>query len=234
VHEDTDLIVSVAEGLLVNDIDPEEDPLKAMLVTGPGNGTLTLNDDGSFTYRPDADFVGTDSFTYQVNDGQANSNEGTVTLEVELRIVEVTMNLPAGWSMISLPVIPDDASVSELFPGAAVVYSFEKGAGYVRKQTLEVGKGYWILMNEAHSYTITGQPIPEYTLSLDSDGWLIIGGCTEPAKASLDAGNIGVIYRFTQGLGYQQVDESENVKAGQGYWVLIRDVARQAKLTVIP
>ena len=49
---------------------------------GPANGTLTLNADGSFTYTPNANFNGTDSFTYQANDGTADSNVATVTITV--------------------------------------------------------------------------------------------------------------------------------------------------------
>ena len=40
---------------------------------GPAHGTLTLNANGSFTYTPDANYNGTDSFTYQANDGTADS-----------------------------------------------------------------------------------------------------------------------------------------------------------------
>ena len=49
----------------------------------PTNGTLVLNSDGSFTYTPNADFSGTDTFTYFANDGTANSNlAATVTITV--------------------------------------------------------------------------------------------------------------------------------------------------------
>ena len=56
--------------------------------------------------------------------------------------VEFQMNLSEGWSMISLPVVPNDARLSAVFPGAAVMYRFERGTGYVRVQTdesLQVG-----------------------------------------------------------------------------------------------
>ena len=56
--------------------------LTAVLVNGPTNGLLNLNGDGSFSYIPADDFVGTDSFTYQANDGVTNSSTATVTLSV--------------------------------------------------------------------------------------------------------------------------------------------------------
>jgi VCBS repeat-containing protein len=69
-------------GVLGNDSDPEGDALSAVLVTGPQHGTLTLNADGSFTYVPDANFAGTDSFTYQASDGTNASTPVVVQLTV--------------------------------------------------------------------------------------------------------------------------------------------------------
>jgi hypothetical protein len=69
-------------GVLGNDTDADNDSLTAVLVSGPANGRLTLNPDGTFTYIPDPDFSGADSFTYRANDGTSNSNVATVTLNV--------------------------------------------------------------------------------------------------------------------------------------------------------
>src|SRR6266540_1400630 len=81
-NEDTALGVA-APGILGNDTDVDADALTASVVSTPANGTVTLNTlDGSFTYTPDANFNGTDSFTYQVNDGTLASNVATVTLTV--------------------------------------------------------------------------------------------------------------------------------------------------------
>jgi len=77
--EDTTLVVA-ALGVLTNDID--DDSLTAILDTGPSNGTLTLNADGSFTYTPALNFNGTDSFIYYANDGSLDSNFATVTITV--------------------------------------------------------------------------------------------------------------------------------------------------------
>lgn len=58
-------------------------PLAAALISGPANGKLSFNPDGSFSYTPNANYLGSDSFTYQDNDGTANSNVATVNITVE-------------------------------------------------------------------------------------------------------------------------------------------------------
>ena len=83
VDEDNDLTVNVDAGLLANDTDVDSDDLEAVLVSGPTNGTLTLGDDGSFTYEPNDDFNGTDSFTYYATDGTLTSATTTVTITVK-------------------------------------------------------------------------------------------------------------------------------------------------------
>ncbi len=91
VDEDDTLTVT-APGVLGNDSGSQEEPLTATLVTDVSNGTLTLNPDGSFTFEPNADFFGTDSFTYMVNDGLADSNVATVTIEVRA-IVDAVIDI---------------------------------------------------------------------------------------------------------------------------------------------
>ncbi len=71
-----------APGVLSNDSDPDGDPLTAMLVSGPANGSLTLNPDGSFSYTPNTDFNGDDTFTYAATNGTVTSNTATVTITV--------------------------------------------------------------------------------------------------------------------------------------------------------
>jgi len=69
-------------GVTSNDTDAELDPLSAVLVSDVSNGTLTLNSDGTLEYDPNDTFIGTDSFTYKANDGDANSNVATVYIDV--------------------------------------------------------------------------------------------------------------------------------------------------------
>ena len=67
-NEDVTLTVS-ASGVLANDTDVDNDTLTAVLVSTTSNGSLTLNANGSFSYTPNLNFNGVDSFTYKANDG---------------------------------------------------------------------------------------------------------------------------------------------------------------------
>lgn len=89
-NEDSPLEILAAAGVLANDSDSHggasqenNTPFNLCVVDSPAHGELTLNDDGSFTYTPDTDYNGTDSFTYKVIDSLWGvSNLATVTLSV--------------------------------------------------------------------------------------------------------------------------------------------------------
>jgi hypothetical protein len=83
--EDTPLVVNAASGVLANDtdVDTPHASLTAILVSGPSNASsFTLNPDGSFNYTPNANFFGSDSFTYKANDGFLDSNVATVSITI--------------------------------------------------------------------------------------------------------------------------------------------------------
>ncbi|MEM9215592.1 MAG: Ig-like domain-containing protein [Cyanobacteria bacterium P01_F01_bin.150] len=93
---DTALTVDAATGVLDGDIDADGDALTATIASAPGNGNVTLDNSGSFTYTPNAGFSGEDSFTYTVSDSNGGTDTGTVTISV------------AG-QVNSAPVADDDA-----------------------------------------------------------------------------------------------------------------------------
>jgi VCBS repeat-containing protein len=64
------------------DTGPDNDPLSYSVVDQPANGTLIFFPDGRYTYTPNADFNGTDSFTYRVDDGNGGTAMATVTLTI--------------------------------------------------------------------------------------------------------------------------------------------------------
>jgi VCBS repeat-containing protein len=79
--EDVPLTIPAA-GILANDVDVDGDVLTALLVSNVSNGSLNLNADGSFTYTPNTNYLGSDSFTYRASDGLATSAIATVTINI--------------------------------------------------------------------------------------------------------------------------------------------------------
>jgi hypothetical protein len=69
-----------APGILANDMGNA--PLTATRVGGPTHGSLTLTNNGGFSYTPTSGFKGTDSFTYQCSDGQTLSKAATASIAV--------------------------------------------------------------------------------------------------------------------------------------------------------
>jgi hypothetical protein len=80
----TVLSVSPAAGVLGNDLEPEGDPIAAVLVAAPRTGVLQFNVDGSFQYTPTAGFNGAVQFSYQTSDFRQLSNQVAVSIAVGL------------------------------------------------------------------------------------------------------------------------------------------------------
>lgn len=64
------------------DSDPDGDALSTSLLGGTANGTVVLQPSGDFTYTPNANFEGTDTFSYSLSDGRGASDDATVTITV--------------------------------------------------------------------------------------------------------------------------------------------------------
>ncbi|WP_370337487.1 tandem-95 repeat protein [Parvularcula marina] len=77
--EDVAIIISV----LANDSDVDGDMLSIMSISQGANGTVTDNGDGTLTYLGNADFNGTDSFTYTISDGNGGTSTATVNVTVD-------------------------------------------------------------------------------------------------------------------------------------------------------
>lgn len=124
--EDVTLVVNAASGVLANDVDGNADPMTTTVVTQPTKGSLVLNADGSFSYTPQANVFGTDTFTYTASDGQpsapapvtitiASQNDAPVAVN-ETYIVEPgqSLNVPAATGVLANDTDAEGASLSAL------------------------------------------------------------------------------------------------------------------------
>ncbi|MCA9217525.1 MAG: tandem-95 repeat protein [Planctomycetales bacterium] len=84
IAEDSVLTRDAATGVLSNDTDFEGNAISATLFDGPSHGELTFESDGSFSYTPNRDYFGADSFRYTISDGiDDNTQPITVSLKIE-------------------------------------------------------------------------------------------------------------------------------------------------------
>lgn len=82
ILEDFKLSKSVAEGLKTVSFDVDGDPLTYEIIKSTKNGVLEFKKDGSFTYSPNPNFFGVDSFTFLAADFELKSNVSTYTINV--------------------------------------------------------------------------------------------------------------------------------------------------------
>ena len=75
-------VTYTAAALLGNDTDVDGNPLAIAAVTSGAGGTAVLNENGTVTFTPNANFNGAASFSYMATDGLATSNSATVTVNV--------------------------------------------------------------------------------------------------------------------------------------------------------
>ena len=159
-------------GILQNDTDAELDVLNAVLASGPTNGTLALGKDGSFTYTPNANFSGVDSFTYRANDGTASSNLATVTINVnpvnDAPVATITPATYAATEQVALSLKNTGLSISDVDAASGsmtVTLSVTEGALTVTAG----GSGALVSNSGTSSVTITGT-VTQINNLLNTDG----------------------------------------------------------------
>jgi hypothetical protein len=147
----------ISPGVLVNDVDNDNDELTAVLVDGPTNGTMTLESNGSFLYTPNTDFYGTDSFTYKAIDGQEDSNVAPVSITVN------DMTPPT----VDITSSESDPTNEDPIP---VTISFSKEVQYFELADITIGNGNVsgdLVTNDNKTYTVSIMPTTDGIVTVD-------------------------------------------------------------------
>jgi hypothetical protein len=155
----TDEDTPLAGKLLASAFDVEGDALQALVVEGPQHGQLQVAADGSFLYTPQANWYGTDSFSYRVNDGQLDSRLATVTI-----VVAPVNDAPVA-SDLAATLLEDGSLVLNLLDGAFDVDGDAlagTATGALNGQLLQNADGTWTYTPYANW---NGEEILSYTVS---------------------------------------------------------------------
>ncbi|MDM3872603.1 retention module-containing protein, partial [Porticoccus sp. W117] len=149
-------------------------------LSGPSNGTLQLNTDGSFTYTPNDGFVGTDSFTYSVSDGQGGEDSATVTIAV----LDATAPVPT----IVLNPVTDDNTVNAAEASGDVAISGIVGGEFNAGDTVTVtvnGNSFTGTVDGSGAFSID---VPGSDLAADSS----VSATIDTADAAGNTGSASV------------------------------------------
>ena len=104
------------------DYNPNAAQLTAQLTSKPIKGTmLAFNSDGTFTYLPATNYVGTDTFTYTATDGTFTTSPVTVTITV-LQGIAVAPTALAGTLAVQ-PNTPTNGYLTSINPDGLILYS---------------------------------------------------------------------------------------------------------------
>jgi CshA-type fibril repeat protein/VCBS repeat-containing protein len=165
LDEDASAVINV----LANDSDLDGDDIFVGSVTEPEHGTVAINEDGTVTYTPDANYAGADSFTYTIFDGAGNSDTATVSLSVtgdaDAPVVvagDVSGAEDGGWIGLDLSANLADSDGSETL--AITISNVPEGAQL--SAGTDLGGGNWTVAPEELSL-LSINPAGDFSGNMD-------------------------------------------------------------------
>lgn len=191
----------------------------------PGTGAYPFTISWDPALLPAGSFILKDAITgtlvnvnMKAQNSAAITNTGITQLIIEYsKQTTLSWTMPAGWNMVSVPVVASDMSATVLYPTAnSAVYGYNNG--YQTITNLSNGKGYWVRFPASAPYSVSGSQFASNTISLAA-GWNMIGAYhTNVPVSALTTTPAGIISSVFYGFsaGYSQATA---LTAGQGYWV---------------
>ena len=139
--------------------DVEEDMLSFEIVDNASNGVVIINSKGEYTYTPNIDFWGTDSFTFKVNDGTADSSVATVTLTVD-----AVNDAPVGFTVSVSGELVAEATLNASVEFTSDADGFDPKSGFQHSWYSSSDQENWTLIEgeTASSLTLTDELVGQY------------------------------------------------------------------------
>lgn len=185
------------------------------------SGTIAPNDSAIavMTFNAVSQLIG--DYTTFIDVASTDTATGTVTTQTDLHVgtrYPYDVSVHNRWNLVSLPVLPFTYYKNSLYPTASSpAYAFT-GSGYLQKDTLANGTGYWLKFPSAQTVTIDGYTFTADTIPVSS-GWNIVGAISEPVSVGAITTTPASILTsgfFQYDPGYSLAD---SLRPGRGYFV---------------
>jgi hypothetical protein len=210
----------------------------ASSVTMTVSVSATVHTDSTGKYSATLSSSGLPNGIYTVK--QSGTRVADVYLGVPLPYKTATLNLNAGWNLVSLPLQPTDGSIDKLFTADQranidVIWDYNGGdwlywttePGYTNQfGSLDGNKGYYIYCYSPMSITIKGTEGSPKSINQLSSGWNLVG---YPTTSSTGIGSLygsaDVVWKYDGGNWYYWTTEPgytnqfDSASPGLGYWV---------------
>jgi len=152
--------------------------------------------------------LGTNSGTLTITSNDPDSPTYIIQLTGEGIKPTIVKKFAPGWNLVGIPLYPASPlkdSVFGPFSSNYVLFKYSN-AGYVPADSVFIGRGYWLGLQDTMNFSITGMPVMSDTLIPLNSGWNLISllYLKDLRKSNLQIKNNSNIYSFddavTQGL----------------------------------
>ena len=145
-------------------------------------------------------------------------NNGTIDDSLYLQNQLFNFQINNAWNLLSLPLFPQDSSVTSLFPFALTKAFSYQLTGYTQNDFMSPGIGYWLKFGVNQNVEVIGETLLFDTISV-RQGWNLVGTISKPLSVmsveTIPPNNINSPFYGFEG-SYTQ---SDTLKPGKGYWV---------------
>lgn len=177
----------VTYDVLVNDTDPNGDPLTVTMVSLPEGGTAAINSDGEVVVTPDADFVGDLVVTYTVCDTDGNCDTATLTVTVEPPVANIN-------GVVFLDINGDDTHQPNEPLESAWIVEVLNPAGEIIATTTTDANGFYELLNIPVGDTMVAFRNPDTSVEYGRLEGIVLNAGTTTIDQNLPIDPSGVVY----------------------------------------
>jgi hypothetical protein len=192
-----------------------------MVETNVGAGPVTLEWDTSLINRLPESYaiIVTDStadsvFPMRKRDSYTFPYSSPRTFLVRVELASSFIPIIQGWNIVSVPRLLDDNTASTLFPAkTSAAYAFDDA--YMQRETLVVGRGYWMKFPGPGLSVMTGFSLDAADIPV-KEGWNLIGSISNTVAVPVSPIITSPFYEYSG--GYHRVD---SILPGRGYWIKV-------------